>query len=456
MARGSGLRPWKRGTEAARSTATAVVPNGDLIVTDEGNVYAGDGTAQTKDLARLAKVSEAVRTATSPLDQTIGAMPVQKVTGNKWFNGRFVQGNNTGLAADPRQPAQFNNVIDGSTLTGATYGTNKTGLVVNTVFKGGFSAEAGYGVVDPNALFGEVVFTVSGKAAGDLASATAFYAGTVEAHIYTPNSSLGTLIGLEVVANLESDATNATVTNAYSLHVRAPENRAAGAVMDNAYAAYFEAPTGATKNWSARFKGLAQFDGKALFDGPMLNSSAAGLGDPGVYIGRDSGSGSTVELYNATTTIQISNSLANQLEIRLAGTRVLAALTAAGALNMDGVGAFGKGSGNGTTPGTQAAAKGIYAGRASGGTVGIELGDGTTSFRVANDSSGNVVIEKTGVLVLAKWNGSGDFFITKGLSFAPATQTTAPAAGAAAALPATPTGYADITIGGTLRKVAYY
>ncbi|WP_322544476.1 hypothetical protein U2G91_17220 [Rhodococcoides fascians] len=455
MARGTGLRPWKRGTEAARSTATAVVPNGDLIVTDEGNVYAGDGTAQTKDLARLAKVTEAVRTATSPLDQTIGAMPVQKVMGNKWFNGRFVQGNNTGLAADPRQPAQFNNVIDGSTLTGATYGTNKTGLVVNTVFKGGFSAEAGYGVVDPNALFGEVVFTVSGKTAGDLASATAFYAGTVEAHIYTPNSSLGTLIGLEVVANLESDATNATVTNAYSLHARAPENRAAGAVMDNAYAAYFEAPTGATRNWSARFKGLAQFDGKALFGGATLNSSATGLGDPGVYIGRDSGSGSVVELYNATTNIQLANSLANQLEIRLAGTRVMAAFTAAGAMTMDGMGSFGRGT-NTSTPGTQAAAKGVHVGRAASGTVGVELAGGSDNFRIANDANGGLAFEKTGVAQLGRFNGSGDFFITKGLSFAPATQTTAPAAGAAAALPATPTGYADITIGGTLRKVAYY
>lgn len=42
------------------------------------------------------------------------------------------------------------------------------------------------------------------------------------------------------------------------------------------------------------------------------------------------------------------------------------------------------------------------------------------------------------------------------LSFSPSTTTTAPAAGGADALPATPAGYATMTIGGTLRKIAYY
>jgi hypothetical protein len=47
--------------------------------------------------------------------------------------------------------------------------------------------------------------------------------------------------------------------------------------------------------------------------------------------------------------------------------------------------------------------------------------------------------------------------ITAGtLAFTPATTTTAPAAGGAGALPATPTGYAAITIGGIARKIAYY
>lgn len=43
-----------------------------------------------------------------------------------------------------------------------------------------------------------------------------------------------------------------------------------------------------------------------------------------------------------------------------------------------------------------------------------------------------------------------------GFAYSPATQTTAPAAGFAAALPVTPAGYADLTINGTVRKIAYY
>lgn len=46
--------------------------------------------------------------------------------------------------------------------------------------------------------------------------------------------------------------------------------------------------------------------------------------------------------------------------------------------------------------------------------------------------------------------------LTGPFSFAPTTTTTAPSAGGAGALPATPTGYATVTIGGTARKFAYY
>lgn len=58
MARGTGTRPWKRGTEAARAASTAVIPNGDLLVTDEGNVFAGDGSTVAQNLARLARAVE--------------------------------------------------------------------------------------------------------------------------------------------------------------------------------------------------------------------------------------------------------------------------------------------------------------------------------------------------------------------------------------------------------------
>ncbi|MCA8068539.1 hypothetical protein [Burkholderia vietnamiensis] len=58
--------------------------------------------------------------------------------------------------------------------------------------------------------------------------------------------------------------------------------------------------------------------------------------------------------------------------------------------------------------------------------------------------------------VLLSLDEPGNLGINGGLSFAPATTTTAPAAGSAGALPATPAGYATVTIGGTARKIAYY
>lgn len=53
MAQGSGIRPWKRGSEAARRASTTVIPNGDLVVTDEGALFPGDGTTQARRLRGL-------------------------------------------------------------------------------------------------------------------------------------------------------------------------------------------------------------------------------------------------------------------------------------------------------------------------------------------------------------------------------------------------------------------
>lgn len=385
-------------------------------------------------------------------DPTVGGKKVQKLTANMWLQGLNILGNNTGLAPDPRQPLQVNNVIDGSTLTNTTYLGNKVAFVNNGVFKGGFTAEAGWGALDPAALFGIVNFMKTGGSAGDLDGINAFYAQTSEAHLYTPGATLGTFIGLETVANVEASAVGATVTNAYGIFARVPVDNVGG-VIQNAYGVYIEAPPTAS-GWSLRAKGLAQFDGRTMFTGTTPSTSGAAVA-PGAYLGRDTGSGSTLELSNGTTNIQVANSLANQLEVRLAGTRVMMSVTTGGQLNLDGSGSFGRGS-QASLPGTQAATKGAYIGRSAGGTVGIELGDGTNSFRVVNTGSNEIAFERTGITQLGKFNSSGDFFITKGLSFAPTTQTTAPSAGAGAALPATPAGYADITINGTLRKIAYY
>lgn len=58
MARGSGPRPWKRGAEADRALNGTVLPSGDMAVTDEGNVYAGDGSTIISALKRLVRFDE--------------------------------------------------------------------------------------------------------------------------------------------------------------------------------------------------------------------------------------------------------------------------------------------------------------------------------------------------------------------------------------------------------------
>ncbi|MCS6565604.1 hypothetical protein NYS48_09790 [Curtobacterium flaccumfaciens pv. flaccumfaciens] len=393
-----------------------------------------------------------VTAAQKPSDPTIGGKQVQKVQANTWFQGLNVFGNNTGLAPDPRQPTQFNVVIDGSTLDRTTYGTNKTGFVNNIGFKGGYDAESATpGLADPRAIFGEVVFTYTGKTAGDLSGIDAYYAQTSEAHMYTPGAQLGTMIGLETSIGAHDSAVGAKITNAYGLFARGPSDDV-GDVITNAYSAYFEAPRGGTNRWAIRSAGKAQFDAQAFFAGPVPQSGTA---TPGTYIGRDSGSGSTIDFVNGTTDIQIGNSLSNQFEVRLAGTRVLMALTQAGQMNMDGTAVFGRGTVT-PVPASQGIAKGAYLGRASNGTVGLDLSDGTNTVRVANDGSGNIVFQKSGVATLATINSSGDFIAGKGLAFSPTTQTTAPVAGGASALPTTPAGYAQVTIGGTPRWMPYY
>jgi hypothetical protein len=67
------------------------------------------------------------------------------------------------------------------------------------------------------------------------------------------------------------------------------------------------------------------------------------------------------------------------------------------------------------------------------------------------NQSGNLLVGTT------TDDGSGNPIQSNaGLSIKPSTTTTAPAAGGAGALPATPLGYATIRINGTDRKVAYY
>lgn len=77
---------------------------------------------------------------------------------------------------------------------------------------------------------------------------------------------------------------------------------------------------------------------------------------------------------------------------------------------------------------------------AGGGHAQVKLGGSGSVFAVTNSGGTNVFM----------LDSSG------GLTLTLASTTTAPTAGAAGALPATPAGYATVTINGTAQKVAYY
>lgn len=86
------------------------------------------------------------------------------------------------------------------------------------------------------------------------------------------------------------------------------------------------------------------------------------------------------------------------------------------------------------------------------------IGDGSTTPKKTIRVHGGVlqIANSAYSAILLSLDDSGNLTAAAGLSFSPATTTTAPGAGAAGALPATPAGYATVTIGGTPRKIAYY
>ena len=74
---GSGIRPWKRQTETKRAEDSSVPGKGELVVSDAGKVYAGDGATQAKDLSPMLRKTDA--------DATYPAKPTGTPTGSKYL-----------------------------------------------------------------------------------------------------------------------------------------------------------------------------------------------------------------------------------------------------------------------------------------------------------------------------------------------------------------------------------
>lgn len=97
----------------------------------------------------------------------------------------------------------------------------------------------------------------------------------------------------------------------------------------------------------------------------------------------------------------------------------------------------------------------ITNGLANGPQIKMTEGASSTS-NTLRIHGGILQVMNNGYSAVFQLDGSGNLTVNGGLTMSPATTTTAPAAGGAGALPATPAGYATVTIGGTARKIPYY
>ncbi len=93
---------------------------------------------------------------------------------------------------------------------------------------------------------------------------------------------------------------------------------------------------------------------------------------------------------------------------------------------------------------------------ANGAQIKLTGNGATTPAKTIRVNSGVLQVMSNGYGLIMSLDDPGNLTVTGGFSFSPATTTTAPAAGGAGALPATPAGYATVTVGGTARKIAYY
>ena len=133
---GSGIRPWKRQTETKRAADSSVPGKGELVVSDAGKVYAGDGATQAKNLSPMLRKTDADATY-APIDKTLlgwanaGSYSLVTATRNtaggltggtvKWPDG--ATGNlTTTLSTDPASL----NAVNGFVVTHVLGGTTTT------------------------------------------------------------------------------------------------------------------------------------------------------------------------------------------------------------------------------------------------------------------------------------------------------------------------------------------
>lgn len=372
-----------------------------------GSATAAQTAKTAAETARDTAQAAAV-TATAPTDSTMADKINTAGTATQTaLDARFASKANptfSGSVALPGGGPSLRRPVNGSvTIDGATAKAlpgDKVAYSFAATIKGGFSGDTGG---TPTFAWGANDFIRTGSTSGDVAGIGNLIARETEIHLYTPGAVVGTAMkALQLDCKIEASAAGATVQSMFGLYVTALSDSSAGSAVTNAYGIYVEAPT------------------------------VAASGDKyGLYVNGASKFVGAVNVVGATT---------------LSG----------GTLSHTGGDAKFTGP---SSANSQGSAAGVHVG-SIGGNYGLNLADGTNTWTI-DTSGGNLRFMKAGVEEEAHLDFSGNLTLrgaiqTLRIGSGNPTQTTAPSAGGAGALPATPAGYILIPINGTNRLVAYY
>lgn len=260
---------------------------------------------------------------------------------------------------------------------------------------------------DASFLFAANDFFTTGTAVNDLSGIDNLYGRLTEMHLYTPGSVLSSMLGFQTQANVEASATGSTIGSIYSIKAYQPTN-AAGAVITNAYGLYSSGtPTpGATNSWGLYVDG----GGKTKLTGPTTLTGMNAADVPLVVQQPLGHTGEAIQLWDFTFVnkrFHVTNGGAVGSSSFMTSFEGLSQSTAIGSM--------------------------------TNGKSGIHFGNGGSTEIRLNNTAG--AIEVNGKLA---WVAANE-------------QTTVGAAGAGAALPATPTKYLTVvdSTGTTLVVPAY-
>lgn len=244
---------------------------------------------------------------------------------NASFTGKATMTNN---GPGHRLAFDGNSTVDGATLTAAN-NNNKVGWQFNSVFQGGFANEAGWGIIDPDFIFGHNLFTTTGSSSGALTGIDSAYGTLMELHIYTPSATLSKIFGGSSECAIEATGTSTTIASVMGFYAKGPRILA-GTVTSNLSTLRIDPPEIISPGSVTGFSTGLWCRGAAIFEGltPNVQNSRKG-----VYLGGGDASGQDpgVEWADGVNTWRVDiNGSGAAMRWLKAGVTVVASLSFAG------------------------------------------------------------------------------------------------------------------------------